>query len=150
MKKKHLLYTILAIGLAGIVYGLSIYFEPKRDFDSEKAKFETTIVELVGELKHDFDSTRKKYYEQVVQYEGVVKEIKEKQDSTGTITFVYMKPAEDYEVITEMLSNYKDAVSKLKAGDKITLKAKFNGAIEPDEMFEEDGSVLFFGGSIIE
>ena len=149
MKKKQILYIILFAVLAGGAYAVYMYNLPKRDFDSEEAKFTTTTVELVNELKQDFDTTRKKYYEQVIQFEGVVSEIQEKEDSAGSIIFVYMKPSDDYDVITEMLTKYNEEAGKLKAGDKVTLKAKFNGAIEPDEMFEEDGSVLFFGGSII-
>ena len=145
-RTKIILGVILLVGIAGAVIGYRMWNQPHRDIHDEAAAFETSAVDLAAEFQKDAMAAEKKYHDKVVSFKGNVSEI----TPGDSLTSVSLKGNDFCGVVCEMLPGTKDAVSKIKVGDAVTVKAFFMGFIEGDVEFGMPGDVMFKKGLIVQ
>lgn len=126
MKKKIILFLFSSSILAFLVY--NYVYQQHRDISSEKASYSISVDQLKNEFSQNESNANKKYLDKTIDIYGEVTamDLANKQiviDSSLTTTF-------------------SNAISDIKANQKITVKGRFIGYNDLLEEFELDQCVL--------
>ncbi|MFL5727840.1 MAG: OB-fold protein [Cytophagaceae bacterium] len=122
-----LLLVILVAG--GAVY--YVFNKPHRDVAGEEPAFSLSSDQLLAEYDKDTAVANKQYLDKVIQLQGKISEVI--TDQRGGTVIVLNDGKSTFGITCTMSVNSKDAASKLKKGEVVSLKGICTGGIlDPD------------------
>ncbi len=89
MKRKNLLIILLVVviaGMAGVSYGLYLFFKKHKDLATVKPDYTLSAAKLINDFQIDEDGASKKYIDKVLQVTGPVTSVELGSDSTINVT----------------------------------------------------------------
>lgn len=143
---RKIIIGVLALVVIAVLVGLYKYYQPQKDYASSKPDFVVSAEELFNAFEQDEAAANEKFVTKnsTIQVSGVLSEVVYEADST--ISILLKSPNNsDVAIYCGLASKDPEAVKKLQAGSKISVKgqcAGFQGLI--------DKSVYMIRGAVVE
>lgn len=127
MKKKYILWGLLAVILAAVAFGYKEYNRTRKDSKDQEAKFNVSAVGIIQEFETDEAAATKKYQgkELIIAVTGAVKEVK--KDEKGFYTVMLGEEGNMSSVQCAMDTLYANEAANLQPAQAVTIKGQFLG-----------------------
>lgn len=127
MKKKYILWGLLAVILIAGAYGYKEFNRTRTDSKEQQAKFNVSAIGILQEFEKDEAAATKKYQgkELIIAVTGAVKEVK--LDEKGFYTVTLGEEGNMSSVLCAMDTLYAKEAAGLKPAQAVTIKGQFTG-----------------------
>lgn len=134
MKKRTILYVVLAFVLIGAAAGYQLWNKPHQDIAAAKTDVAVDAMALYNEYNTDENAANAKYLDKVVAISGKVKDAA--KDADGAVKVNLDAGSEMGVVACELSPFAKHARSDFQPGEQVTFKGKCTG-LNLDVVFVE-------------
>lgn len=134
MKRRTILYVLLAAVLIGAVVGYKMWNKPHQDLASAKTDVAVDATALYNEYNTDENAANAKYLDKVVAITGKVKEAS--KDPDGAVKVSLDAGSEMGVVACELSPFAKHPRTDFQPGEQVTFKGKCTG-LNLDVVFVE-------------
>ncbi len=134
MKKRTILYVVLAFVLIGAAAGYQLWNKPHQDIAAAKTDVAVDATALYNEYNTDENAANAKYLDKVVAISGKVKEAA--KDADGAVKVSLDAGSEMGVVACELSPFAKHGRTDFQAGEQVTFKGKCTG-LNLDVVFVE-------------
>lgn len=134
MKRRTILYVLLAAVLIGAVVGYQLWNKPHQDLAAAKTDVAVDATALYNEYNTDENAANAKYLDKVVAITGKVKEAS--KDADGSVKVSLDAGSEMGVVACELSPFAKHTRTDFQSGEQVTFKGKCTG-LNLDVVFVE-------------
>lgn len=121
---KRIIYIILLLVLAGVAYGLYLFYKKPADAREMSPDYEMTAADLVRAFTDHEDDANKKYVDKVMVVSGKVSQV-----DMPTVT-VFLDAGDPMAAVTcSFYADESSSLTSLKPGDAVSIKGKCTGKL---------------------
>lgn len=138
MKKRSILWVVLVLIITGLLLGYYLWKKAPENQSTGQADFEKDLTEWVTQLNSDTAASRTfgAFVGKSVKFSGEVADVL----GDSSLTLQIKTGVEGFNLNANFHQDFKESVSAVVAGDKVTLQCVCDGLVVPmsaDDLFAE-------------